>query len=85
MGTHFKEAFKLGRNNVMGMLPEEFAYIQSGSILGYEDLPTDMRGKDLQSSYVIGGQTFRPLFMVLGISASNTSGIKATQVAKLVT
>ncbi len=83
MGAHLKENQKLSHSVLVTGLPEIYAHLAVGTLIGVVDPPKPMRGHDLQSPYDLGGQTFRQFFLVLKATRFNGVALAATQVVKL--
>lgn len=64
-------------------LPIMFNRLDVGDLVGFENLPENVRGHDLSASYTIAGQIIRPYFLINSVDRSDSMNFEAFQVHKL--
>lgn len=83
IGNYFL-ANQLNIHNTVGVqLPVMFNHLDIGTLVGFENLPENLRGEDLSASYTIAGQTIRPYFLINKVDRSDEITFEAFQVHKL--
>lgn len=82
-GNYFLANQKNIHNTVGVQLPIMFNHLDIGDLVGFENLPENLRGEDLSTSYTIAGQTFRPYFLINSVDRSDELMFEAFQVIKL--